>query len=696
MAERTISGFKLTTAMVICPECGAPFYKELLTETPPLTAEDIVEADMHRVFPDPVLRAALIGLCPECKFCAWTTSFAPGGGGMVAKREPSIPYTKKYALAVKCARSRNLHPLDIAFMAMNGLWCAREAGEDDQLWLELVAFEHSRGMQDEYPSRADEDGMAHLMMGEIWRQLRQFDRAKREYEQALSDPAILPEVVRHQIGLCDRKVASITALPLHVVRQLFPMPEQTLDDLEEIIPTLEAASDTLVSAASPTSASLQPPESVSAPASTSAPVAPVAQSAPGSGSISTPDRIATNSNSSTLETASIESGPKVTAETAMLQAISTLLSAQASLLAAEEETAEVTTAKVEPQPQPTIIRPARSRRQDSAAAPASPTDSQPAIRIQKTVQPPATVSGATADAVSPVVSSDSATGSDSTGRDSVRRRVVEEGISRPQAPQPNLVGNPPDSRGAIRPMPAATAGTTPAAKAGAQDPKNSCFGQPAPAASSNVQAQSAPQVPQQSTARANAVSPEVNRPVAPTVPVQQQAVVQEYARPVMHPSQWAIPASQPAYEEPVINPEGISRVQNGNAVPRSRHSHEFRRFAHSSQKSARDGWMSDYETTAPVPGGPDATQAYRTAENNGDPLPDFDIDDPIGLTTKNKRVQQQQAPAQAPAPQKETTPAAPAASSAGQGSDHSDAIARVESYLSFSRALHTRSFLKYN
>lgn len=590
MPERSISGFKLSSTVVVCPECSAPFHKELLTDIPPLTPEDVVEADLHRVFPDPVIRASLLGVCPECKFCAWSTSFGNSNlNPALARREPLVPYTKKYAVAVKCARSRNMHPLDIAFIALNGLWCAREAGEDDLLWLELVAYEHSRGMTD-YPSVQDEDGMAHLMMAEIWRQLKQFDQARREYELALSDASIMPEIIRHQIGLCDRKVSAITALPLHVVRQLFPEEEKEIQP-EEIA---EDRAATTVAAASP--------EPVAA---TPAAEKPAEQ-------------------------------PKMTAETAMLSAISTLLSAQATLLAeeAEAEAAQLKTAiqetveAVEVKP---VIRPARPR--------TSPQET---------------------------------TESNNTGGNNVRAAAP------------------------VAPLPASTATVIapPAAE-------------PAVPAQTAVVEQPAPVVPQ----------PQTRTPFAQGNPGMAQAVLGQQLSPA--PALAPVVQSAPPAPPPLRNVPGIKCVKNGNAVARVRHSHKFKHALVGTARQLQDNWQSDYAPT-PVRLPAQAPREYEQMPNpyydrpvevqspvELAPLPDFEIE---GFTKDSARAnkaiaQAQPAPQPQPLPQHQAQQTAAAATAPapqqpsvppGQSPDHTDAIARVESYLSFSRALHTRSFLKYN
>lgn len=589
MPERSISGFKLSSAVVVCPECSAPFHKELLSDIPPLSPEDVVEADLHRVFPDPVIRASLLGLCPECKFCAWSTSFGNSNlNPALARKEPLLPYTKKYAVAVKCARSRNMHPLDIAFIALNGLWCAREAGEDDVLWLELVAYEHSRGMTD-YPSVLDEDGMAHLMMAEIWRQLKQFDQARREYELALNDATIMPEIVRHQIGLCDRKVSAITALPLHVVRMLFPEEEREMPAAEA-----EEPAEATVKAVSP--------EPVAAPIAEK----PAEQ-------------------------------PKMTAETAMLSAISTLLSAQATLLAeeAEAESAQLkaaTQAAVEAVEAKPVIRPARPR--------TSPQETTVANNIISN----------TVTAVKPVA-----------------------------------------------PLPASTAPVI------APIAAESVPAQPA------IVAQPAPAVPQ----------PQTRTPFPQGNPGMAQAVLGQQLSPA--PALAPVVQSAPPAPPPLRNVPGIKCVKNGNAVARVRHSHKFKHALVGPVRQFQDNWQSDYAPT-PVRLPAQPPREYQQMPNpyydrpvevqspvELAPLPDFEIEGFTKDSARANRViaQAQPTPQSQPLPQYQAAQEPTAAASTtpaqqqpavppGQSPDHTDAIARVESYLTFSRALHTRSFLKYN
>ncbi|MBX9690334.1 MAG: hypothetical protein K2X27_26710 [Candidatus Obscuribacterales bacterium] len=221
MAKRVIDGFVLEQAVVLCSECQVPFSTELLVESRKLNSSDVIEADLHRVFNDPELRSVLLSCCPVCKYCGWTSSFKPFHlKPELLRNEKRIEPSKKFALAVKWAREKNMHSLDVAFIALNGLWCAREAGEMDNLWLELAIFEHEKGVAAS-PVCPKDDGMTHLIMGELYRQHRDFDKALYEYGLAEQDQSVSKEILQHQIMMAKRGLSGITALPLKIARLYF-------------------------------------------------------------------------------------------------------------------------------------------------------------------------------------------------------------------------------------------------------------------------------------------------------------------------------------------------------------------------------------------------------------------------------------------------------------------------------------------
>jgi hypothetical protein len=226
MVERTLnnqsnSGYIIKHISVSCPECACMFAAPSLAELPPVTEYDTIEADLHRVLPDAELRGALIAVCPHCSYANWTVRFKHSSlNPEMLPDAAEVPNTKKFALAVKFARDKGVSPLDIAFIALNGLYCARESGEESDLWLELAAYEQSRGMAEE--SFIPPTGQDHLIMAELWRQLGSFENAYAEYERAKEDDFIPRELLRNQMLLCAQGNTSPIALPPYMVRELYP------------------------------------------------------------------------------------------------------------------------------------------------------------------------------------------------------------------------------------------------------------------------------------------------------------------------------------------------------------------------------------------------------------------------------------------------------------------------------------------
>jgi hypothetical protein len=227
MAKKVIDGFVLERAAVVCPECQSPFSTEILVESRKANSSDIIEADLHRVFSDPQIRASLLSCCPACNYCAWTSAFKPFRiKPELLRKEAKIEPGRKYALAVKWAREKKVHSLDTAFIALNGLWCVRESDEPDNLWLELAIFEHVKGIATS-PSCPADDGLTHLYLGELYRQHRDFDKAIGEYDLAAIDETSPREILEHQRSLARKGISTRTALPLKIARLYFEVEDDS-------------------------------------------------------------------------------------------------------------------------------------------------------------------------------------------------------------------------------------------------------------------------------------------------------------------------------------------------------------------------------------------------------------------------------------------------------------------------------------
>lgn len=216
-----VEGFILKDISVSCSSCHCSFATPCLLALPPVTEYDIVEADLHRVLPSSELRAALIAVCPHCQYASWTVRFKLSSlNPEMLPDAPQMAHSKKFALAVKFARQQPTEPLDLAFIALNGLYCAREAGEDSELWLELAAYEQSRGLEQE--GLIAPTGQDYLVMAELWRQLGSFERAIEAYEKASEDEFIPRDLIAQQIALAQTGNTEPTVLAPYVVREIFP------------------------------------------------------------------------------------------------------------------------------------------------------------------------------------------------------------------------------------------------------------------------------------------------------------------------------------------------------------------------------------------------------------------------------------------------------------------------------------------
>jgi hypothetical protein len=233
-----IENFALRPESVICPECNTVFATPNIVRMPNMTRESIVEADLHRVLPDPIIRSAFVAICPACIYAWWFSAFAahyivPD----LVPETPDVELSKKFAHAVLTGRKNGSHSLDRATLALNGCWCSREqhtvAGTlntpeyvaDNTRWLSLAAQELDAALRDQ-----EWEGNRNrytYMMGEILRQLGDFDTALA-YFNLVDRRAMLPkQLVEHQKQMAAAHQSQTVTLPPHLVEEIFlPKPVQ--------------------------------------------------------------------------------------------------------------------------------------------------------------------------------------------------------------------------------------------------------------------------------------------------------------------------------------------------------------------------------------------------------------------------------------------------------------------------------------
>src|ERR1700737_3793130 len=145
--------FTLRQAIVVCPACNVSFCTPQLTHMPIITGETPVETDLHRILPNGAIRAALIGACQDCGYAWWITAFRTKAmlPDTLTADEYSVKrllYPRKFASAFVTGKRKKVSTRELSLLALNGGWCAREAGLAHDRWLELAAEEMEKALAD--------------------------------------------------------------------------------------------------------------------------------------------------------------------------------------------------------------------------------------------------------------------------------------------------------------------------------------------------------------------------------------------------------------------------------------------------------------------------------------------------------------------------------------------------------------------
>ncbi len=196
------------------------FATPTLLTMPAITPQTAIEADLHRVLPDPAIRAALVAMCPACSYTWWYTAFRPHMlQSVFVPPTPIADQPKKFAHAVLTGRKNGAHALDLALLALNGCWCAREAGQPHERWLELAGGELERALRDKN-WQGNRDYYQYLL-GELCRQSGDFQGAVNHFNQVGPSSMLPPELVERQKVQATSGDQAPAALPEHLVELLF-------------------------------------------------------------------------------------------------------------------------------------------------------------------------------------------------------------------------------------------------------------------------------------------------------------------------------------------------------------------------------------------------------------------------------------------------------------------------------------------
>lgn len=196
------------------------FASPTIVTMPTISRDTPVEADLHRVLPDAAVRAALVAMCPACNYTWWVTAYRPHlFKPQLVPPTPLVDSPKKFAHAVLTGRQNQAHALDLALLALNGCWCAREAGQPHERWLDLAGAELEKALKD--PEWKGNRGYYHYIMGEICRQSGYFKGAI-EHFGAVGPSSMLPrELVERQKVHAVSGDAKPVRLPPDLVETIF-------------------------------------------------------------------------------------------------------------------------------------------------------------------------------------------------------------------------------------------------------------------------------------------------------------------------------------------------------------------------------------------------------------------------------------------------------------------------------------------
>ncbi|HEY9788252.1 MAG TPA: hypothetical protein V6D17_22880, partial [Candidatus Obscuribacterales bacterium] len=148
---------------------------------------------------------------------------------LLATPAAEIAHAKKFAHAVLTGRKIGAHSLDRALLALNGAWCAREANEPHEKWLELAGQELDTALKDQ--TWEGNRSRYHYIMGEICRLLGDFHGAVRNYNLVDRRSNLPKSLVDHQRQEAINGNKEPIVLPPDYVEAIFLPKPLNLDEI---------------------------------------------------------------------------------------------------------------------------------------------------------------------------------------------------------------------------------------------------------------------------------------------------------------------------------------------------------------------------------------------------------------------------------------------------------------------------------
>ena len=215
--------FIIAKITVVCPMCSNMFATDYIEHMQDLSINSKVEADLHRVIDDKMVRTALLSMCPACLYTWWFSSFKTHYMlPQLVVDAPSISCSKKFAHAILSGRQFNAHALDTAVLALNGWWLARENDEPAKSvwnWLELSIIELEKALAD--TTINFNKSRYSYILAELLRQSQDFAKALTYFKQ-VDKRAMLPtQLVDSQFKLAIDKDSTPKFLSPALIEQIF-------------------------------------------------------------------------------------------------------------------------------------------------------------------------------------------------------------------------------------------------------------------------------------------------------------------------------------------------------------------------------------------------------------------------------------------------------------------------------------------
>lgn len=217
---QVIKDFTLRVKTLVCPACNSMFGSPVLATMPAISSETQIETDLHRILPSPEIRAALVAMCAACTYTWWTTAFKSHSfNPKFVPPAPDIEHAKKFAHAVLTGRQNQVHALDLALLALNGLWCAREANKPYKRWLDLAGQELEKALQDD--SWDGNRSYYRYILGELCRLSGDFKGAVKNLKMVGPESNLPGELIQRQKVQATSGDDSPSLLPAHLIDALF-------------------------------------------------------------------------------------------------------------------------------------------------------------------------------------------------------------------------------------------------------------------------------------------------------------------------------------------------------------------------------------------------------------------------------------------------------------------------------------------